>query len=214
MSQRGADYASRLYSTPDRIAPDITHTSQRIWIDTIKRPPHQDIKGLLDNRSQQTTWHLGMYRAYNPIYLNSVSGGNGRTRILQHRLGRARIYTSHGVCDQSNGKSDFIWHSVTPGRLILLGDHLSEKPREQGQSVRDRFNVEAIQQRKRIIYRKNNLYVYNPPRNRGLCFILAIEWVPMAASKERYSYVQNWIRFTLRLTTALPGTPRGLHTIG
>lgn len=46
VSQRGADYAARLYATPDGIAPDITKNScQRIWIDKIKRPPHQDIKG-------------------------------------------------------------------------------------------------------------------------------------------------------------------------
>ncbi|KAF5704328.1 hypothetical protein FMUND_12608 [Fusarium mundagurra] len=50
-----------------------------------------------------------------------------------------------------------------PRPLALPGDHLSEHPREQGQSCKDWFAIEATQRRQQAISSRNPVYLYGPP---------------------------------------------------
>ncbi|KAI1014879.1 hypothetical protein LB503_003967 [Fusarium chuoi] len=50
-----------------------------------------------------------------------------------------------------------------PGPLVLPGDHLAEHPREQGQSCKDWYTLEATQKRFQEISTRKKMYVFGPP---------------------------------------------------
>ncbi|KAF5677839.1 hypothetical protein FDENT_9136 [Fusarium denticulatum] len=54
------------------------------------------------------------------------------------------------------------------GPLALPGDHLAEHPREQGQSCKDWFAIEATQRRQQAISNKNRIYLCGPPNMKYL----------------------------------------------
>ncbi|KAF5573342.1 hypothetical protein FPCIR_14003 [Fusarium pseudocircinatum] len=100
------------------------------------------------------------------IYVNcsSAAADAGFVRLSTEERTLAMSKTGRLARGTYLAKEDAVNDDQTfPFSLALPGDHLAGHPREQGQSCKGWFAMEATQRRQQAISSRNRVYLYGPP---------------------------------------------------